>query len=86
MNPNGQGVDTLTNNTVGDFSPAWSPDGNKIAFVSSRDDPKGEIYTMNANGQGLDPLTTKNSNSPDWQPLASAPQPVPPNTKRHLRS
>jgi len=36
---------------------------------------------MNANGQGLDPLTTKNSNSPDWQPLVSAPQPGPPNTK-----
>ena len=27
MNPNGQAVDTLTNNSVGDFAPAWSPGG-----------------------------------------------------------
>ena len=80
MNAEGQGADNLTNNPGLDEAPVWSPDGNKIAFHSER---SGDslIYTMNANGQGLDPLTTKNSNSPDWQPLASAPQPVPPNTK-----
>jgi TolB protein len=80
MNADGQGVDNLTKNPGLDEGPVWSPDGNKIAFHSER---SGDslIYTMNANGQGLDPLTTKNSNSPDWQPLASAPQPGPPNTK-----
>src|SRR5215204_4091047 len=57
INPNGQEVDTLTNNSAGEFFPAWSPGGGKIAFVSTRDDPKGEIYTMNANGQGVDRLT-----------------------------
>jgi hypothetical protein len=65
MNPNGQGVDTLTNNSVGEFFPAWSPDGNKIAFVSGRDDPQGEIYTMNANGQGVDNLT-QNPGLDEW--------------------
>ena len=55
MNPNGQAVDTLTNNSVGDFAPAWSPGGGKLAFVSARDDAKGEIYTMNADGQGSRP-------------------------------
>jgi hypothetical protein len=68
MNPNGQGVDTLTNNSVGDFSPAWSPGGGKIAFVSARDDAKGEIYTMNANGQGVDRLTNNSAfdSAPAW--------------------
>jgi dipeptidyl aminopeptidase/acylaminoacyl peptidase len=68
MNPNGQGVDTLTNNSVGDFSPAWSPGGGKIAFVSARDDAKGEIYTMNANGQGVDRLTNNTAidSAPAW--------------------
>src|SRR5215211_250353 len=32
MNTNGQGVDRLTNDTQVDREPAWSPDGNKIAF------------------------------------------------------
>src|SRR5215211_8163015 len=65
MNPNGQGVDRLTNNSVGDFSPAWSPDGNKIAFESARDDPSGEIYTISPNGQGVDRLTNNTAGDGD---------------------
>jgi hypothetical protein len=70
MNPNGQGVDTLTNNSVGDFAPAWSADGNKIAFGSTSDEAKGEIYTMNANGQGVDRLTNNSAGAadPNWSP------------------
>jgi hypothetical protein len=65
INPNGTGLDRLTNNTQGDRSPAWSPDGNKIAFQSNE-----EIYTMNANGTGLDRLTnnTQEDESPAWSP------------------
>src|SRR5918993_4906550 len=51
MNPNGQGVDPLTNNPKVDSDAAWSPDGNKIAFESARGG-NSEIYTMNPNGQG----------------------------------
>src|SRR5215216_600812 len=57
MNPNGQGVETLTNNSVGDALPDWSPGGGKIAFVSTREGNNTDIYTMNANGQGVDNLT-----------------------------
>src|SRR5918997_2026205 len=80
MNPNGQGVDRLTNNPKNDFEPAWSADGNKIAFYSTRDG-NDEIYTMNPNGQGLDRLTnnTQGDYEPDWQPLSPAPNPTPPN-------
>jgi hypothetical protein len=80
MNPNGQGIDRLTNNPAGDFFPSWSPDGNKIAFYSLRDgDP--EIYTMNANGTGVDRLTNNPAGDffPSWQRLSPAPNPKPPN-------
>jgi TolB protein len=35
MNANGSSVTRLTNNSDLDESPAWSPNGSKIAFVSS---------------------------------------------------
>jgi len=50
--------------------PAWSPDGQKIAFVSHRDDGFGKIYNMNADGTGVNRLTTFTSlvsnNHPAW--------------------
>ncbi|MEW6557610.1 MAG: hypothetical protein AB1349_09680 [Elusimicrobiota bacterium] len=35
MNDDGSNQTRLTNNSVGDFHPRWSPDGNKIAFQRS---------------------------------------------------
>ena len=57
MNPDGSGVTRLTNSAGHDMSPAWSPDGKRIAFVSMRSDPSGEIYVMNADGTGVTRLT-----------------------------
>ena len=37
-------------------TPAWSPDGRKLAFVSERDG-NAEIYVMNADGSGQENLT-----------------------------
>ena len=39
-----------------DGSPAWSPDGKRIAFYSERDG-NAEIYVMNADGTGATRLT-----------------------------
>nr|WP_148701367.1 PD40 domain-containing protein [Candidatus Nitrososphaera evergladensis] len=56
----------LTNNTL-DYSPRWSPDGKKIAFVSWRDGT-GEIYVMNADGTNQTRLTNDYADnlSPNW--------------------
>jgi YVTN family beta-propeller protein len=50
---------------------AASPGSNgKIAFVSTRDDPNGEIYVMNADGSGVTRLTSDPGldADPTWSP------------------
>ena len=37
MNADGTGLRNLTAHPAQDTSPAWSPDGKKLAFVSTRD-------------------------------------------------
>jgi TolB protein len=56
MNIDGSNVTRLTNDPGFDRFPAWSPDGQRIAFTSSRDG-NDEIYIMNADGSGLTRLT-----------------------------
>ncbi|MCA1848953.1 MAG: hypothetical protein LC704_08225, partial [Actinobacteria bacterium] len=48
MNADGSEPKRLTKNAAGDGSPAWSPDGTKIAFTSNRGGDN-EIYVMKAN-------------------------------------
>ena len=60
MNADGTGQTQLTNNSVPQAWPSWSPDGTKIAFSS--DDLDGnpndpEIYVINADGTGQTKLT-----------------------------
>jgi Tol biopolymer transport system component len=56
------GSDLLQHNARGESSPAWSPDGRKIAFVSN-----SEIYVMNADGSEQRTLTQRGA-QPLWSP------------------
>jgi len=69
MNADGMGLVRLTENSVPDWCPAWSPDGGRIAFTSG-DEFEEEIYAMNADGSGVVRLTESYSHDshPNWSP------------------
>jgi len=53
---NGDNPTNRTNNPAEDWTPAWSPKGDKIAFTSERDG-NFEVYTMNPGGANQTNLT-----------------------------
>ena len=56
----GTGIVRLTKSEASDHSPAWSPDGDRIAFTSDRSNRNGhenEIYVMDADGTEVQRLT-----------------------------
>ena len=70
MNVDGSNVRRLTTNPALDFDPAWSPDGGRLAFASTRDADNYEIYVMNADGTGQTRLTNDPvvEYNPAWSP------------------
>jgi Tol biopolymer transport system component len=68
MAPDGSEVTRLTETEGRDTSPNWSPDGEKIAFVTERDG-NFEVYVMNADGS--DPVRFTRSASYEWSPTWS---------------
>ena len=68
MDPNGRNHQKLTN-AGSDVSPSWSPDGQRIVFVSYRDE-NAEIYVMDADGGNPQRLTDSPADdwSPSWSP------------------
>lgn len=58
----GRGLRNLTAGPDDDISPAWSPDGSKIAFASSRSGAYG-IFLMNPDGSGIKPLTSRSADA-----------------------
>jgi Tol biopolymer transport system component len=66
------GFVNLTNHESNDNQPAWSPDGEKIAFVSDRD-PAYKIYIMNPDGTNQKRLTESGGWEmlPRWSPDGS---------------
>ena len=77
MNSDGSGLIRLTDDPAFDDSPALSPDGRQIAFLTARHDPnpqfpdfKYEIYVVNSDGSSLRRLTNTEAaeDHPAWSP------------------
>lgn len=70
-NPDGSDVRQVTKGGGRNSTPAISRDGKRIAFVSTRDTTKYQIYLINADGSNLTRLT-KDDNAaffnPQWSP------------------
>lgn len=69
-NADGTGSLNVSNDSAAiDMDPTWSPDGQKIAFVSARSGDQ-DIWTVNADGTGLAQLTTSTDieYAPEWSP------------------
>ena len=75
MNADGSGTTRITDSGR-DYGPSWSPDGQRIAFTSIRDDPDHDdfvlirnIYVMNADGSGTTRITDSGRDyGPSWSP------------------
>jgi len=69
MNADGSGTRRLTHNAAQNAEPAWSPDGRKIAFRSTRNGNR-DLYVMNADGSGKRNLTQNAAwdSRPSWSP------------------
>lgn len=80
INADGGRPQMLTSGAGWDTDPDWSPDGEKIAFISDRPDANGQriynLWTMNADGSNPVNLTNftalhLQAGQPDWSPDGS---------------
>jgi Tol biopolymer transport system component len=69
MNADGSDQRRLTNLGTNPGFPHWSPDGTRIVFHAARGDGDFDLFTVSADGTGLQRLTTANSHlRPRWSP------------------
>jgi Tol biopolymer transport system component len=87
IRPDGKDVSQLTHTKGNDAHVAWSPDGQRIVFASSRmgfkdeafysyaPQPYGEIFVMKYDGTQVEQLTDNQweEGGPTWQPQSSNP-------------
>jgi Tol biopolymer transport system component len=81
MRPDGSERQQLTNNTVLDNDPDWSPDGSKIVYISAVDSVPGaparrrDVFLMNADGSGshrlFQAIDGPGATHPRWSPDGS---------------
>lgn len=73
MNADGSGLTPLMEKLVpgGDYDPAWSPDGKKIAFTSLRNSDFPQIYVLNLEDNEITLLAgdpPRANSNPAWSP------------------
>jgi Tol biopolymer transport system component len=56
----------LTDHPARDYEPSWSPDGTRIAFVSTRHKKHQHIFVIDSDGRNLMELT--GGSEPAWSP------------------
>ncbi len=74
----GKKLDRLTKGKSDESSPAWSPDGGRIAFTSNRNpdpdrEPSSQLYVAEAKAGAMEKQVTPNANragrgAPEWSP------------------
>jgi Tol biopolymer transport system component len=74
MNADGSDQHKLTNDKSGDYAPAFSPDGTRIAYQSTRK-TGAEIFVTTLDGTGTAQLTHNHAGDfvPSW--VAAGPSP-----------
>ena len=65
-NADGSNEQPLLESTGLDYNPAWSADGQWIAFNSLRNNNQADIFIMRADGSDVRQVT--DNPEPDWQP------------------
>ena len=69
MDSDGGNPVRLTTDPARDYDPSWSPDGERIAFVSNRNRGIEQIFVMDSNGQNATRLTEEwTHQEPAWSP------------------
>ena len=70
MNADGSDARRLTSNISGDYQPAWSPDGSRIAFSHGVSATSSDIYFVSIDGSSIVPFTTSGgiASDPSWSP------------------
>jgi len=70
MHQDGSNLHQVTNNSVGDRHPSWSPDGSRIVFTRDGHGVYPDIYLMDADGRNQQPLIDHHASDmwPAWSP------------------